>query len=98
MINLGEIWYAAARKTSASTADRTVDDIMATGIDVVGIDWTLTRSAADFKARFRMSYADAFAAALTKSLGTDAELATGDFEFRAVEKEIRILWLRSPGG
>lgn len=96
-VNLGEIWYTSARKTSAFTADRTVDDIMAIGIKVVAMDWPLTRSAADFKSRFRMSFADAFAAALTRSLGADAELATGDFEFRAVEKEIRVHWLRAPG-
>jgi predicted nucleic acid-binding protein len=39
-----------------------------------------------------MSYADCFAAALSKQKG--AELITGDPEFKAVEKDIKIHWLR----
>jgi predicted nucleic acid-binding protein len=45
-----------------------------------------------FKARFRLSLADAFAAALAKDM--KAELVTGDPEFKALEKEIRIQWLK----
>jgi predicted nucleic acid-binding protein len=39
-----------------------------------------------------MSYADAFAAALAKI--KNAELVTGDPEFKALEKEIKINWLK----
>jgi predicted nucleic acid-binding protein len=49
-------------------------------------------TAADFKARFPMSLADAFAAALAKE--KKAELVTGDPEFKAVEKEIKVAWLK----
>jgi predicted nucleic acid-binding protein len=48
--------------------------------------------AADFKARHRLSLADAFAAALAKEL--KAELVTGDPEFKTLEKELKIHWLR----
>ncbi|MGH8021837.1 MAG: PIN domain-containing protein [Opitutaceae bacterium] len=47
--------------------------------------------AADFKARFKLSLADAFAAALAKE--KKAELVTGDPEFKALEREIKITWL-----
>jgi ribonuclease VapC len=47
--------------------------------------------AADFKSRFNLSLADAFAAALAKQY--KAELVTGDPEFNAVEKEVKIRWL-----
>ena len=40
----------------------------------------------------KMSYADCFAAALAKL--RSAELITGDPEFKAVEGEIKIGWLR----
>ena len=40
-----------------------------------------------------MSYADCFSAALAKQ--QNAELVTGDPEFKAVEKEIKINWLAS---
>jgi predicted nucleic acid-binding protein len=39
-----------------------------------------------------MSYADCFAAALAKI--KNCELVTGDPEFREVEKEIKINWLK----
>jgi predicted nucleic acid-binding protein len=48
--------------------------------------------AADFKARFNLSLADAFAAALAKE--KKAELVTGDPEFKALDKEIKIQWLK----
>ena len=48
--------------------------------------------AADFKARFKFSLADAFAAALAKEKKT--ELVTGDPEFKPLEKEIKINWLK----
>ena len=38
-----------------------------------------------------MAYADCFAAALAKS--RNAELLTGDPEFKVVEKEIKVQWL-----
>lgn len=47
--------------------------------------------AADFKARFSLTLADAFAAALTKLL--KAELVTGDLGFKALEKEMKLTWL-----
>ena len=40
----------------------------------------------------RFSLADAFAAALAKE--KKAELVTGDPEFKALEKEIKIHWLK----
>ena len=49
-------------------------------------------TAADLKARFRMSLADAFTAALAKE--KKAELVTADPEFKPLEKEIKINWLR----
>jgi len=52
----------------------------------------LADSAADFKARFKLSLADAFAAALARE--KKAELVTGDPEFKPLEKEIKIHWLK----
>jgi predicted nucleic acid-binding protein len=48
--------------------------------------------AAGFKARFRLSLADAFAAALAMEM--KAELVTGDPEYKALEKELKIGWLK----
>jgi hypothetical protein len=59
---------------------------------LVGDDLRLARQAAVFKASYRLSLADAFAAALAKE--KKAELVTGDPEFKALEKEIKIVWLK----
>jgi len=58
----------------------------------VGDDLTLARQAAIFKATKKMAYADCFAAALAKL--RNVELVTGDPEFKEVEKEIKIGWLK----
>jgi predicted nucleic acid-binding protein len=68
-------------------------DLSRLPIDIVGVgdDLTLARQAAIFKATHKMSYADCFAAALAKA--RNAELITGDPEFKELEKEIKIGWL-----
>lgn len=90
-INAGEVWYILAREVSETEAERAITDLKRLGIQFVDADWNLTRLAAGFKARHRMSYADCFAAALAKENRTD--LVTGDKEFKQVESEIKIRWL-----
>jgi ribonuclease VapC len=48
-------------------------------------------AAADLKAQYPISYADAFAAALAKEL--DAKVVTGDPEFKTLEPAILVHWL-----
>jgi PIN domain nuclease of toxin-antitoxin system len=48
--------------------------------------------AAGFKARFKLSLAAAFAAALARE--KKADLVTSDPEFKPLEKEIKINWLK----
>jgi predicted nucleic acid-binding protein len=91
IVNAGEVWYLIARKKTQTVADDTIFELGHLGIQFVDADWTLTREAANFKARHRMSYADCFAAALAKV--NDADLVTGDPEFKRVEGEIGITWL-----
>ena len=63
-------------------------------IEIVPVesDLVLARQAARFKASKKLSYADCFAAVLAKV--RKAELITGDSEFKQVESEIRIAWLK----
>ena len=91
VVNLGEVWYSIARIDSPETADQYIHEIKGLGIEVVDIDWPLTRQAAAFKASGNISYADCFAAALAKN--RKAELVTGDKEFKVLEGEIKISWL-----
>jgi predicted nucleic acid-binding protein len=61
-------------------------------LHVVPVDLELAELAADYKAARKLALADAFAAALAKH--KKAELVTGDQEFKQVEGEIKIAWLR----
>jgi predicted nucleic acid-binding protein len=60
---------------------------------VVPADLPLAEAAAAYKAADRLGLADAFAAALAKNL--KADLVTGDREFKSVEYEIKIIWLKN---
>ncbi len=93
IVNLGEIWYIIAREVSVIEAEKTIQELKELGIEFLDADWPLTKSAAIYKAKHRMSYADCFAAALAKN--EKAILITGDKEFKQVEDEIKIHWLEN---
>jgi len=90
-VNAGEVWYILAREISETDAERAITDLRQLGIQFVDADWALARLAAAFKAQHRMSYADCFAAGLTKE--RKADLITGDKEFQQVQNEIHIHWV-----
>jgi predicted nucleic acid-binding protein len=95
VVNWGEIYYNTMRRVSQEAAEQKAREIAGLTIEIVGVDemnLDLVRQAAIYKATKRLSYADAFAAALAK-IG-NAELVTGDHEFKQVEDEIEINWLR----
>lgn len=93
-INWAEVYYNTMREVSQEAAEEHATVIASLPIDVVGIgdDLKLARQAAIYKATYRVSLADAFAAALARE--KKAELVTGDPEFKALEKEIKINWLK----
>ncbi len=94
VINWGEIFYSVMRTYSQEHAEEKVVEIASLPIEIVpvGEDLTIAKQAAIFKALKKMSYADCFAAALAKI--KNAELITGDPEFKEVENEIKIGWLK----
>jgi predicted nucleic acid-binding protein len=91
VVNVGEVWYVIARKTSPAEADTTINELHKLGIQFEDAEWKITRQAALFKSKHKMSYADACAAAL--AMQKNAHLVTGDKEFRQIESDVRILWL-----
>ena len=90
-MNLGEVWYTLARRRSRDLADQQLATLAEIGLARVDIDWPMVLQAASYKSRHKISYADAFAAALAKQ--RNAELVTGDPEFRTLASEISIHWL-----
>src|SRR6266496_6838152 len=96
VINWGEIYYSILRGASQEMADAKAHEIAGMQIELVPVDaddLELVRQAAAFKGTRKMSYADCFAGALAKV--KNAELVTGDPEFKVVESELKkIRWLR----
>jgi len=91
LVNWGEVYYIVKRRKGESYAEQIINAISRMAIEIIPADRELTKLAAQFKASHPMSYADCFAAALTKL--NKADLVTGDREFKFVEKEINIIWI-----
>jgi len=92
VVNWGEIYYNTMREVSQAAAEQKVRELAAMPIEIVPADLNQAHQAAIFKATCKMSYADCFGAALAKT--KNADFVTGDPEFKAVEKEIAIIWLK----
>ena len=90
-VNYAEVKYMLLKKDGAEAWERAADVLKSLPIEFHPADRALSEVAADFKARFKLSLADAFAAALAKE--KKAELVTGDPEFKALEKDLKIAWL-----
>ena len=91
VINWGEVYYQVARRFGDQKAQEIEQLIQTLPIMVVEADKDLTREAARIKSIKRMAYADCFAVALARL--KKAELYTGDPEFKAVEKDVKVVWL-----
>jgi predicted nucleic acid-binding protein len=93
--NYAEVQYIIRRKDGDAAWEAVARELSAAPIEFHAIDRRLADGAARFKARFKLSLADAFAAALASE--RKAQLVTGDPEFRHLEKEIKIHWIHSQG-
>ena len=91
-VNYAEAKYILIRKDGQEAWEAAARILVGLPIEFHPVDRELADLAADFKSRVSFSLADAFAAALAKKL--KADLVTGDPEFKALEKEIRIQWLQ----
>lgn len=91
-VNYAEVKYILLQKDGLDEWSRAADILTSLPVEFQPADRRLADVAADFKARFKISLADAFAAALAREKKT--ELVTGDPEFKPLEKEIKINWLK----
>ena len=93
--NYAEVQYMIRRKDGPSRWAAAAEALAALPIAFEPVDRPLADRAAELKARYAISLADAFAAALAQL--RKAELMTGDPEFKALEKELLIRWLPVAG-
>ena len=89
--NWAEVRYMVERKIGLARWREVRARLVGLPIEIVSADQELSELAGELKVTKRMSLADCFAAALAKR--ENAEIYTGDLEFKAVEREIKIVWL-----
>jgi ribonuclease VapC len=90
--NYAEVQYIIRRKAGDAAWTTIARALKTLPIEFHPITRRLADVAAEFKARHSLSLADAFAAALAKD--RKSELVTGDEEFKVLESEIKISWLK----
>ena len=89
--NWAEVRYMVERKVGAGRWNEVRHKLLGLPLEVVPADQVLAELAGEIKAAGKMSLADCFAAALARQ--KKADLYTGDLEFKAVEKDIKVVWL-----
>jgi len=92
-INLGEVYYIVIRREGADRAIRVLEAIKHWPVALIIPSENDILAAAEIKAAYPLSYADAFAAALAEK--NKAALLTGDREFERlqVDGRVHIEWL-----
>lgn len=93
IVNLGEVYCRIAKDKGEPQARSIVEVLRLSPITIESVHDNLVFEAASLKARYPISYADAFAAALT--MGKKAVLVTGDPDFKVLEKAkvVPVQWL-----
>jgi len=91
-VNYAEVNYTIRRKEGDLAWAEAARILETLPIEFHPATRALADVAAGYKARHKLSLADAFAAALAKE--KKAELVSGDPEFKGLEKEIKINWLK----
>lgn len=92
VINLGEIFYNTIKERGINKANETKFIIEQLPVSIVDADKATTIEAAKLKAKHSIAFADCFAAAL--GILKKAKVITGDLEFKKLEKDVGIEWLR----
>lgn len=91
-VNWAEVLYRVERKQGKAGLDTARQFERTTPLEAVPVDCELAEAAAALKVKHDLGLADAFAVAL--AIQKKAELVASDKEFAAVEKEIKIVWLK----
>jgi ribonuclease VapC len=91
-VNYAEVQYIIIRKNGLAGWETTAASLVSLPISFHPVTRELADIAARLKASHRISLADAFASALAKHRKCD--LVTGDSEFKALERELKIVWLK----
>jgi len=92
IINLGEVFCRLCRLSGMKRGEEILDKIRLLPVKILSISDEEVMEAAKIKAKYPISYADAFAVA--KALQIRATVVTGDPEYKRVSKIVKILWVK----
>lgn len=90
IINFAEIIYITKKRFGEETKIKAIAAIHDMGFEIIPAKDELVYKAAEIKGTYPMSFGDCFA--MATAMEKKAILVTGDPEFRAVEKLIKIYW------
>ena len=91
VINLGEVYNITSRVYGQERAEEVLAMLKHLPIKLVVVDEKLALEASRIKAKYPLSYADAFAVTLAQHHGIP--VVTGDPEFSCIENLVSIEWL-----
>lgn len=90
-MNLGEILYATKRRFGDERKIEVLAHVHRLHFTILPVPNELIYQAAEYKADYRISYADGFL--LACAVNHNATIVTGDPEFRSVRHLVRIHWI-----
>ena len=91
-VNYGEVYGTILRVYGQDRALATMSAVQPLPIQIIAADTQRCCRAAEIKNRYKLYYADSFAAEL--ALERKATLVTSDSDFRRIAKAFPILWLK----
>jgi ribonuclease VapC len=91
VVNWGEVYYSTWRDRGQHFADRISSEIARLPIEIEDAGHEATILAAELKARYRLPYADCFAASLARR--RNACVVTADSDFKAVGQVLSVQFL-----
>ena len=91
IVNWGEFYYITKRRVGKSKAEEALALLEQLPVKLISVDDKLVKEAAEIKADYPLSYADAFCVATAqRSKGT---IITNDPEFKLVQHLVPVIWL-----
>jgi predicted nucleic acid-binding protein len=94
VVNWGEVYYNTMREGGVAEAEKVILQLDKFPIQIAEVNRDFAYEAAKLKGKYRIAYADCFAAALSVRL--NAILVTGDPEFKKMKERISIQWINLP--
>ncbi|MGA7916289.1 MAG: type II toxin-antitoxin system VapC family toxin [Candidatus Acidiferrales bacterium] len=91
MVNWGEVYHSAWRYRGYDAAIRVSNEIARLPIELEDANYEATRMAAEMKVRYRLPYADCFAASLARRKG--AIVVTSDRDFKSVGDVVDVRYI-----